>query len=121
MTVFVNTPMHQETIPRAVTGRGTALFPDEPHTLTELFYKAVAKYDRPDALNYKADGKWQNISSKEMIARAENIALGLYSLGLRKGDRAAIRQARRSSSSEASGNPRRTRSRRYRSTGGRAA
>jgi len=90
MTVFVNTPMHQETIPRAVTGRGTALFPDEPHTLTELFYKAVAKYDRPDALNYKADGKWQNISSKEMIARAENIALGLYSLGLRKGDRAAI-------------------------------
>lgn len=85
-----DTPELHAPVVRAVTGRGTALFHDEPHTLAELFYKAFAKYDRPDALNYKADGKWRSISSTEMIARAENIALGLYSLGLRKGDRAAI-------------------------------
>ena len=43
-----------------------------------------------DALNYKSGGEWQKISSGEMLSRAENIALGLYSIGLRKSDRAAI-------------------------------
>lgn len=66
------------------------LYPDEPKTLGELFRKAANKHNRPDALNYKLDGNWIPISSDEMIARSENIALGLYSLGLRKGDRAAI-------------------------------
>ncbi|HTK37518.1 MAG TPA: long-chain fatty acid--CoA ligase [Pyrinomonadaceae bacterium] len=75
---------------KAFEGRGKALFPDEPLTLAALFSQAAAKCDRPDALNFKCDAKWQNISSREMIARAENIALGLYSLGLRKGDRVAI-------------------------------
>lgn len=63
---------------------------NEPKTLAELFAKAVQEKPRADALNYKRDGKWQSISSAEMLSRAENIALGLYSLGLRKGDRAAI-------------------------------
>jgi Long-chain acyl-CoA synthetases (AMP-forming) len=75
---------------RVFTGRGTPLFPDEPSTLPELFMQAVAKYDRADALNYKKDGQWQKISSTELISRTENIALGLYSLGLRNGDAAAI-------------------------------
>ena len=66
------------------------LEPDEPRTLAELFRKAAKKYNRADALNYKAGGAWIPISSDEMIARAENIALGLYSLGLKKGDRAAL-------------------------------
>jgi len=63
---------------------------DEPKTLAELFLQAAEKYNRSDALNYKKDGKWHAISSGEMIARAENIALGLYALGLRKGDKAAL-------------------------------
>ena len=62
----------------------------EPKTLAELFLKSATEYDLPDALNYKKGGRWKSISSREMISRAENIALGLYSLGLRKGDRAAI-------------------------------
>jgi len=67
-----------------------SLFSDEPRTLAELFLKAAEKHNRADALNYKSGGEWKRISSDEMISRAENIALGLYSLGLRKGDRAAI-------------------------------
>ena len=63
---------------------------NEPKTLAELFLKAAEKYNRSDALNYKKDGKWQQISSSEMISRAENIALGLYALGLRKGDKVAL-------------------------------
>src|SRR5687767_8569241 len=62
----------------------------EPKTLSELFLRSLAEFDLPDALNYKKDGEWKNISSAELVRRAENIALGLYSLGLRKGDRAAI-------------------------------
>lgn len=62
----------------------------EPTTLPELFLLSAEKFDRSDALNYKHDGAWQPISSNEVVERAENIALGLYSIGLRKGDRAAI-------------------------------
>lgn len=63
---------------------------EEPHTLAELFSFAAQKRPRSRALNYKKDGKWLSISSAEMIARAENIALGLYALGVRRGDKAAI-------------------------------
>ncbi len=63
---------------------------NEPRTLAELFLYAVETHKRADALNYKKDGEWRSISSDEMLERAENIALGLYSLGLRRGERAAI-------------------------------
>jgi long-chain acyl-CoA synthetase len=63
---------------------------EDPRTLAELFLKSAQKYPRPGALNFKKDGAWHAISSSEMIARIENIALGLQSLGLGKGDRAAI-------------------------------
>jgi len=71
-------------------GARITLYSDEPKTLAELFIKAVEKHRRSDALNFKKDGEWKAISSDEMIARAEHIALGLYSLGLRKGDRVAL-------------------------------
>lgn len=63
---------------------------DIPATLPELFLIAAAKFKSNNALSYKRDGEWKRISSAEMIMRIENIALGLYSLGFRKGDRAAI-------------------------------
>lgn len=66
------------------------LYENEPQTLAELFYFAGKKHPRPNALNYKSEGEWQAISSEELIERSENIALGLYSLGVRSGDRAAI-------------------------------
>ena len=63
---------------------------NEPRTLAELFLYAVETHKRADALNYKEDGEWRSISSDEMLERAENIAFGLCSLGLRRGERAAI-------------------------------
>lgn len=68
----------------------TPLHNDEPTTLAEMFLQAAKKHNRADALNFKKDGKWFSISSDEIISNAENIAFGLYSLGLRKGDRVAI-------------------------------
>ncbi|HSI89164.1 MAG TPA: long-chain fatty acid--CoA ligase [Pyrinomonadaceae bacterium] len=76
--------------PRRPIGRGEPLFPDEPATLPELFIKAAERYDRPNTLVYRDERGWQPISSAEVVSRARAIALGLYSLGLRKGDRAAI-------------------------------
>ena len=78
------------TISRESIGRGAPLFPDEPKTLAELFLHAARNHDRANALNYKKDSEWLAISSAEMVERAGAIALGLYALGLRKGDKAAI-------------------------------
>ncbi|KXK01519.1 MAG: Long-chain acyl-CoA synthetase [Acidobacteria bacterium OLB17] len=70
--------------------RGEPLFANEPATLPALFLYAAEKFDRSDALNYKRDGKWHHISSKEVVRRSENIALGLHALGIKKGERVAI-------------------------------
>jgi long-chain acyl-CoA synthetase len=75
---------------RRFNGRGTPLFADEPSTLADLFIQAAKTSDRDDALSYKRDGVWNHISSKEMLRRISDIAAGLYSLGIRKGDRVAI-------------------------------
>jgi long-chain acyl-CoA synthetase len=66
------------------------LFADEPQNLAELFRQSFKKHNLANTLNFKKDGKWQKVSSDEIKQRAENIALGLYSLGLRKDDKAAI-------------------------------
>ena len=58
--------------------------------LADIFLYAAKKHSRPNALNFKNGGAWKSISSAEMVERASRIALGLYALGLRKGDKAAI-------------------------------
>lgn len=65
-------------------------FARQPATLVDLFLSSADRFDLRDALNSKHNGSWRPISSRDVIRRSENIALGLYSLGLRKGDRAAI-------------------------------
>ena len=72
------------------TQRVIPLAPDEPTTLVEVFEYVTRVYKRPDTLNYKYDGRWVPISSDEMLNRVRHIAGGLYSLGVRRGDRVAI-------------------------------
>ena len=76
--------------PNPKSSKRIPLLADEPQTLAELFRLSLKKHNRADALNFKKDGKWHKVSSDEMLERAGNIALGLYSLGLRKGDKTAI-------------------------------
>ncbi|HEX8266906.1 MAG TPA: long-chain fatty acid--CoA ligase [Pyrinomonadaceae bacterium] len=78
---------------QAQTAARLPLFHNEPRTLAELFYRAASEKSRSDALNYKTGDAWAAISSEEMIRRAENIALGLYALGLRRGDKVALLSA----------------------------
>jgi long-chain acyl-CoA synthetase len=66
------------------------LFHNEPQTLADLFYFATEKHNRIDALNFKKDGGWKSISSDELINRAEQIANGLATLDISRGDRVAI-------------------------------
>src|SRR5262245_62523126 len=74
----------------AVATTASAALSDRPSTLAGLFLSSADEFDLPNALNYKREGVWRSISSHGMVERARNIAAGLYSLGLRKGDRAAI-------------------------------
>lgn len=83
-------PSNVHNSPRKPIGRGEPLLANEPKTLAELFLLSHEIHRRPDMLRFKSDGMWQSISSEEFIRRAENIGLGLYSLGLRRSDRAAI-------------------------------
>jgi long-chain acyl-CoA synthetase len=64
--------------------------PGEPATLVDVFTRVVREHNRPDALNYKSDGRWVSISSDELLARAKNIAAGLQAIGIRRGDRIAL-------------------------------
>ncbi len=63
---------------------------DEPTSLPEIYERVGRDYPKPDTLNYKRDGAWHSLSAADMLRRAKDIALGLRSRGVRKGDRVAI-------------------------------
>ena len=67
-----------------------SMTPGEPSTLVEAFEQIERLHKRPDTLNYKHGGRWNAISSDEMLTRIRRIAAGLYSLGIYPGDRVAL-------------------------------
>ena len=74
--------MTDEKVSTSPVSRGIPLNRDVPLTLADLFLLSAKRFDLPDALNFRADGKWNSISAVTMVERSENIALGLYSLDL---------------------------------------
>ena len=77
-------------VPPRFTPQRVPLTPNEPTTLPDMYERVVRDYPKPDTLNYKREGAWHPISAADMLRRAKEIALGLYSLGVRRGDRVAI-------------------------------
>ena len=61
-----------------------------PGTLPQLFFNAVTRHDKPDALQYKLNRVYHPISSRLLAERVRRAALGLGELGVRAGDRVAI-------------------------------
>jgi long-chain acyl-CoA synthetase len=62
----------------------------EPGTLTRLFFDALSRHDKPDALQVKVNGVYQPISSRTLGDRVRRVALGLQELGIQPGDRVGI-------------------------------
>jgi long-chain acyl-CoA synthetase len=61
-----------------------------PGTLNRLFFDAVAKFDKPDALQVKRNGAYVPISSRSLADQVRQVALGLQELGIKRGDKVAI-------------------------------
>jgi len=61
-----------------------------PGTLNQLFFEAVSRFNRPDALQVKAGGSYQPISHRELEERVRRAAAGLAQLGAQPGDRVAL-------------------------------
>jgi long-chain acyl-CoA synthetase len=67
----------------------------EPKTLNELFNFAVERFREQELLRFKDAGEWKSLTYGEFARRVREHSLGMYSLGLRAGDRIAIWSANR--------------------------
>src|SRR2546429_5906916 len=65
-------------------------FGAKPETLVNIYEGVVRAHPKHNTLNYKRDGAVHSMSAAEMLRHAGSIALGLYSLGIRRGDRVAL-------------------------------
>src|SRR3954471_24893685 len=61
-----------------------------PASVPGMCLEALARHAKEDALCLKKEGLWLRISGDAFIARVRAVALGLSSLGVRKGDRVAL-------------------------------
>src|SRR5688572_3584119 len=61
-----------------------------PGTLAQLFFDAVERYDKADALQWKVSGVYQPISHRALATQVQHIALGLRALGIEPGARVGI-------------------------------
>src|SRR5262245_52978193 len=57
-------------------------------TLVELFRRVVRR--ERNLLNYKKDGHWRQVSSRELESQVRAVAMGLYGLDVRVGDRVGL-------------------------------
>lgn len=69
---------------------GTMANLNVPETLVELLRHATDRHRKPDALRYKSERQWRDISSEDLMVRVRHAALGLDALGIAPGDRVAM-------------------------------
>nr|MDP9179544.1 long-chain fatty acid--CoA ligase [Gemmatimonadota bacterium] len=62
----------------------------EPGTLNRLFFDAVERHDKPDALQFKSGESYKPISHRQVLERVRRVARGLRLAGVERGDRVAI-------------------------------
>ena len=59
-------------------------------TINEVFKNRAEKYKGRLAVEKKLNGKWEKVTWSEYYDRARSVGLGLYSLGIKKGDMVSI-------------------------------
>ncbi len=59
-------------------------------TLTQLFFKAIEQYDKPNALQAKIGGRYEPISHRSVLERVRHVSYALNQIGANPGDRVAI-------------------------------
>ncbi|MDQ6886626.1 MAG: long-chain fatty acid--CoA ligase [Gemmatimonadota bacterium] len=59
-------------------------------TLNQLFFNAIERFDKPDALRVKVGSVYEALSHRTVAERVRRVALGLRALGVKRGDRVAI-------------------------------
>jgi long-chain acyl-CoA synthetase len=62
---------------------------DSITTLVDLFRYVVAR-DKTDLISFKRDGRWHNLSARELDEKVRLVAMGLYELGVRAGDHVGL-------------------------------
>jgi long-chain acyl-CoA synthetase len=65
-------------------------FENIPQTIPHFCLESFRRNNKPNALAYKTDNIWKNLSGSEVVEKIKRIALGLASLGVKAGDRIAI-------------------------------
>jgi len=62
----------------------------KPETLVELLKHSVEAEPAKEVLRFKQDKVWTGMTGRRLLERVRNVALGLYRLGIRRGDRIAV-------------------------------
>jgi long-chain acyl-CoA synthetase len=65
-------------------------FENIPQTIPHYCLESFRRHQKTDALSYKINDVWENLSGEAVIERIKYIALGLADLGVKAGDRIAI-------------------------------
>ncbi len=65
-------------------------FEDLPQTVPHFCIESFRRNDKKDALAYKLGDAWRYMTGREVIATVRRLALGLYKMGVRPGDRIGI-------------------------------
>ncbi|QQS44952.1 MAG: long-chain fatty acid--CoA ligase [Acidobacteriota bacterium] len=58
-------------------------------TLIDLFRHATSR-EKNDLINYRGEGGWRPVSTKELAEKVRTVAMGLYALGVRSGHHVGI-------------------------------
>jgi long-chain acyl-CoA synthetase len=62
----------------------------EPGTLNHLFFEAVEKWNKPDAMLVRVGDQYAPISHRTLMDRVRRVRYGLTAIGIQRGDRVAI-------------------------------
>lgn len=62
----------------------------DPTTIISEIDKGLAKHDKKVLIATKRNGKWVETGKDEFQEKVRNLALGLYELGVRKGDKVSL-------------------------------